>query len=211
MKAGAVEQVGEAGAHELTRLLAEQGRGGGIRLDDSLVGGVDDDDRLGGQLEQKAIAFFRVADARVFALHRLLGLGQSLLQRRHGPEVAPNGDDTAILAVTDRAVADGNVRSLRGRMIDLTPSRNLKIARFLDHFLDFRLALDRDRIGPAAADPVAIGLAPEFLVAKRDIANNALAVHHQRDIGGGNNQRGGGLWINGSKTFIRRVEAGQRA
>ena len=205
-----VEQVGKARAHELAGVLAEQGGSGGIRLDDSLVARVDDDNRFRGELEKQAIALFRIANARVLALHRLLRLGQTLLQRGHGAQVASNRDDASVLAVSDRAVADRNVRSLRGGMIDLSPARNLEVARFADHFLDFRFAFNRDRVRPATTDPVAIGLAREFLVAKRDIADHAIAVHDKRDVGGGDNQCGRGLGIDRSEAFNRCVEAGQR-
>ena len=65
----------------------------------------------------------RRADARIFALHRLLGIGEALLQRGDGAQVAADGDDAAVAA--DAAWrSSGREGRRRGRgMVDLPPAR----------------------------------------------------------------------------------------
>ena len=79
-----VEQLGERLADQPSwRPRPSSAAAAGLASTHALVAGIDDQHRLGGELKQQAIALFGVADARVFALHRLLRLGEALLQRRH--------------------------------------------------------------------------------------------------------------------------------
>ena len=87
----------------------------GLASIDALAAGVDDQHRLAGELEQQSIALFSVANARVFALHRLLRLGETLLQGRHGAQIAADGDEPPIVAVAERAVAHGKIGAFRRR------------------------------------------------------------------------------------------------
>ena len=73
----------------------EQLGGGRVGLDHLVARGIDDQHRLGGHLEQQAVAGLDMPQPGVVALHRLLRVDQPLLQGRHGAQVAADRHDTA--------------------------------------------------------------------------------------------------------------------
>ncbi len=64
---------------QLSWIQSEQTRRRRIGFEHPLAGRIHDQHRFGRELKQQAIAFFRIADACVFALHRLLRLGEAQL------------------------------------------------------------------------------------------------------------------------------------
>ena len=127
LTAGLVEQVAESGAYDLAvigfaSVMPQKGEGRRVGFEHFLVVGVDDQNRFGGKLEEQAIAFFRVADAGVFPLHRLLRLEKPLLERGEGALVAADRHDASPLVEAHNGVADGNVRPPGRRVVHLPPA-----------------------------------------------------------------------------------------
>jgi len=193
--AGGIEKIREALPDQLLGSLSHKRHGGRIGLDDPQTAGVDDQHSLARQLKQQTISLLRAADQRIFALHRLLRLGDAQLQGRHRAQIAPDNDESAVGAETDGGMANGDIGPLRGGIIDLPPPRGGLHGRIAQQFLDLGAALRSDRVDPFPADPVLIGLLSEIGVAEGDIAHDALTIDDQGDVRRGNDQRRGGLGV----------------
>ena len=118
---------------------------------------IEDQHRLGGELEQQPIALLGVADAVIFALHLLLRLGDALLQRRERPKIAAERHDVVVRAKPHRAIADRDVGAFFCGMVDLSPARSRALSRVPQQFLDLGAAVDSDNLRKAPADPTRYG------------------------------------------------------
>ena len=204
-----VEQFTEGLADQLFRVARQQRGRRRIGFDHALVAGVDDQDGLGGELEQQTIALLGVTDTGIFALHRLLRFGEALLQRRHRPEVAADRDEPAVGSEADGAVADGNIGPLARGIVDLAPARGRGRAGVADQFLDLHAAFRCDRIDPALADPVAMRLLAQFGAAEGDIQDDARGVHDKGDIGAAGDQRASHLRVDGPEALDGRSKTAE--
>ena len=163
---------------------------------------VHDQHRLGRHLEQQAVAFLGVADALVFALHRLRLLGQAELRRSERTQVAPDGEHPPLGSEAQRAVAHGNIGAAFDRVIDLPPARRLRRPGLAHQVFDLRAAFQSDNVGPALADPVAIDGLGEFRVGKGDVEHEAGRVQRQGDIRRGGDERAAGRGVQGAQGLI---------
>ena len=71
----------------------------------------------------------------------------------------------------------------------------------VEQILDLGAALDRHHVGEALADPVLEAFAPQIVAGERDVADRAVIVQHERDIGGRRDQASGNI---GRKTLAAR-------
>ena len=53
----------------------------------------------------------------------------------------------------------------------------------LQHLLNLLTAVVRHRVDPPATDPVDASVTLQVVAGKGDVVNDALAVHHESDIG----------------------------
>ena len=97
-RAFGIEKVGKGTARDPLGRQADQLDGSGIGLRNLLGSDIDDQDRLGCELEEKAVARLGRTDALIFALHRLLGVCEALLKGGSGAQVAADGYDSPIPA-----------------------------------------------------------------------------------------------------------------
>ena len=114
-RAAVVEQLGDRPADQPAGRHAEQLGCGRIGFDDLLRRDVDDQHRLGGELEQQAVARLGVAQAGIFALHRLLGVDQPLLQAGDRAQIAADRHHPAVLAQPHRRISHQEVGAARRR------------------------------------------------------------------------------------------------
>ena len=196
------EQIGKLSARNSPCVHAKQGGGGGIDLNDAVAARVYDRDGLAGELKQQAIALLRIAYARVFPLHTLLGVGEAALQRGERSQISPEHDQAHFAAEPHGAIAHRNVRPLGRRMVDLSPARRLTRPGFAQQFLDLRTSVGSDRVRPFAADPVPVGGLAEFGVGENHVENDAVAAHHQRDVRRRGDQRARGLCVDPGKMIL---------
>ncbi len=139
-------------------------------------------------MKQHAIAGFRHPEPRIFALHRLLRLDQLLLQIGEVAQIAPQRDDRAIRADLHRRIAHGHVGATLRRVVQFAELDGGLASGVLDQVDDLRPAFHGDDVGPVAADPVPMPLAPQILRPERDVADDAVAVHDQGDVAGRSDQ-----------------------
>ena len=92
-------------------------------------------------------------------------------------------------------------------MIDLTRARDRVILRLAQHFLDLGAAFDRDRLDPFLAEPFAV--LREAFAANRKIADDALVVKNEGNVGGRDQQTRGAVCIHCADRFFGRVKMGQ--
>ncbi len=175
----------------LIGVAAEQAARGRIGLDDAVTARVQYHHRLGRHLEQQAVARFDVAHARIIAFQRFLRHHQALLQRRHGAQVAPERHHAAIPADGDGAIKHRNGMAVGGGVIDMAPFR-LGVVRggVGQQMGNLRTAVGDDGGDQLAADPVAAGVevVRQFFALQGDVANGAVGIDDQGDVGGTGNK-----------------------
>jgi hypothetical protein len=67
-------------------------------------------------------------------------------------------------------------------MVDLAPARHFVCCVIRQQFFNLLTAFRRYRIDPWPTDPFFESFLGEFVVAARDIANDALGIDHERNI-----------------------------
>ena len=86
---------------------------------------------------------------------------------------------------------------MRRRMVDVPPPRFRLGSGVGDQSLDFCLAVGVDDIGPRLAGPVRVAgkFIHKILFSDRNVADDALLIEDQRDVGGCGDQRPRGFRI----------------
>jgi hypothetical protein len=171
-----------------------------IGFDDPQGGGIDDQNWFRDGLKQCAIPGFKLTQAGVVALHRLLRRNQTLLHRCKLTQVAPDGDHLPGGSCRDRRVHDWHIAALGGRVIHVPPLGRVVSRGSLQQCSHLGPTLNRDGFCPGLSDPLCGPEVGQFLVTDRNIADDALRIHQQRDVGCSSNQR----------CRIRRLKAGKR-
>ena len=207
-----LEDAGEGCPGDGRRVAADQPPRGGVDLDEAVGRGIDDQHRLGRQVEQQAVARLGLAQAEIVALHRLLRLEQPLLHRRGRAQVAAERDDLAVVARPDGheaqrqrcSLATSAVAAQRWLTIRHRPRPCGGVVRSMSSTLNSlsgptvstqrRPSSGRER------------LAREFGAGDRDVADHAVAVDDQRDVGGDRRQPRGETRIEGAERRRRRGE-----
>ena len=197
-------------ADQLLEVFGDQDGGGRVGLDDALIVRVDDQHGLGGELKQYPVAPFRPSDSGVFALHRLLRLGESLLQRGHGAQVTPDGHQSTVSAVSDHRMPDRHIGALITGIVDLPPSRRFAHGRLANQLFDLPSAIRRYGIHPGAPDPVSVCFLGQGRLANatsRTIPLLSTTRVMSEDVV---IKAAGGLRIDRGETFGWLRESGQR-
>ena len=91
------ETLAEGSPREALRVIPQQTPRRRIGFDDFLSARIDREHCVADRLQQQSITRLGEPQFRVIALQRLLGLDQSLLQRRHGAQIATLGEASTIV------------------------------------------------------------------------------------------------------------------
>ena len=167
-----------------------------VRLDDLLGGRVDDQHRLRGHLEEKAVTRLDVAQPPVIALHGLLGVHEPLLERGDGPQVSPQGDYTPVLTELHRRVEQRYVGTRR--VTDDSPGATSSTAveaasrSSASTFGRLSIVTVSTQGWPSHFGTL---LERELVAAERDVTDHAAAVDDERDIRRGRDQGRSNLGI----------------
>ncbi len=159
-----------------------------VGLENATVRGIDHQHGFGRDLEQQPITCFRVAKARILALHRLLGIDELLLKRGDAAKISPDSDHAARVSNLDSRIAHRHGDAALRRMVHLTPPRHATAARrFLEQFLDLGAAIAGNRIDPALADPGAItsrdrSSVPNAISRTKPLASMTTAISDAAEI-----------------------------
>jgi hypothetical protein len=178
------EQVLERARSRSLSLQTKQRRGGRVGLQHPMRSCVDDERRLARHLEQEPISLLGVADARVFALHRLSLLHQARLRGRERPEIAAHREHVSPFSQANCGVAHRNVGAIADGMIDLAPPGDATRRRIAEQVRNFGGALGGDDFGEPASYPIAVGGLGEARVGERDVEHVACGAQHKGDVGG---------------------------
>mmetsp|Transcript_53737 Transcript_53737/g.126599 ORF Transcript_53737/g.126599 Transcript_53737/m.126599 type:complete len:376 (-) Transcript_53737:1819-2946(-) len=207
------QQLGEAAADDAFAAVAQQPSGRGVVLEHDERRRVEHEHGLIDGLKQQAVTRLGMTQAKVIALHRLLGIDQALLHRGDIAQVAAERDHPALDAQGHQAVADRQIDApgqcvgdlARLRFAGLLPAGASRCCG--EHRIDLAAALDRHRLDPSPADPLAHFR--QFMTAaavQRDVANDPLAVEHQRQIGCGSDHRSENVGIQVSEVELGSFE-----
>lgn len=136
-------------------------------------------------MEQQPIPRFRVTEASVLPLHRLLGTNQVLLKGCDRFEVMADGEDCSAGIQANRGVADRDTLPIGFAMIDLSRPDRCWGVRITEQMFDLRPAIDGDGVRPRQTIPVRAILSGKGRRADRQVLDYARRVENQNDVSGG--------------------------
>ena len=187
---------------------AEQRVRRAVRLQHLLRGALQDQHRLGPELEQHAVAGLGVAQPGVVPVDRLLRLDQSLLQGRERPQVAAEGDHPAAVADPHGGEEDRHRGAAQRTLVDVAPARQGPGGDVAQHGLHLRPAVLGHRVHPGAAEPalLALHLQGQLLAVEGGIPDHARLIDDEGDIRRGGDQDRCGFRIQIAQRCLRGFE-----
>ena len=180
---GGIDQDGQRPIRKRAQLRPGLAVRRGIGLANASAVGLDDNDGIVFELEQKPVACFGLTQLHIVAFERLLCLDEALLQHRSRPHVETDGKDVAVFAGPDGEIPDRNVAVVRG-VVDLPPSHRLGGAGGREHGFDLWPALDGNCVDPVLSDPGVAPTADQIARRERYVDNLPARVGDQRDVTG---------------------------
>ena len=150
-----IKAFGKAAADEALGADAEDLTRRGIRRRDLVRERIDDEHGFARNLEQQPEASLSVPQMSRLLLQRLLDIHQSLLQRLNNPQITAHRDNAALSSHLNGAVQNRYIRAARRGVVDLAPASLRLRRRTLKQCYNSWSALERDRVGPRPAKPLA--------------------------------------------------------